>query len=185
MDKIFREGSSHHQRRESGSAKRKGGGGVGVIGNWGQCQRRTMEVAIGVGVPWELGQSRSEREVPGDGGVQPRGSPAGAGAGVAAGRGVRTIGARPRLRSTRNVGSRLTERDGAHRDRDWGRGQGGRGEGQRSRAVRHPPPRPLPPCSQGTAARSPEPEPGRTSRVGIAKGSQWRLGPAPHLRPDR
>lgn len=41
--------------------------GRGVIANWGQCQRWTVEVTIGVRIPRERGQSGSERF--GDGGV--------------------------------------------------------------------------------------------------------------------
>lgn len=44
----------------------KGRGGR-VIGNWGQCQRWTVEAAIGVRILREKGQSGSERF--GDGGV--------------------------------------------------------------------------------------------------------------------
>lgn len=141
MVKIPREGFSSP---EAGirSAKSKGG----VIGNWGQCQRWTMEVAIGVRIPREKGQSASERY--GDGGVlvhleNSRGAcRLGAGSGVAAGRGVRTRGARPSLRSMRKVGSRLTERDGANRGRDWGGVRGSPGGSEV--AVRHSSPRSLP-----------------------------------------
>lgn len=85
MVKISREGRVLIPRGRIRVSQEVGGGGV--IGNWGQCQRRTMEAALGVGIRGEEGQSGTERSAGMEGFGFPRttakGLAAGAGAGLA------------------------------------------------------------------------------------------------------